>query len=275
MTFITKDYLPDKWRRILRHNNLDSFERLWDHQSDWYEEPNERRGGWSGVSRCELELPEGGEVTIYRKTQENHTSRSLRKPFGMLTFTREFNAMMHFRKAGLPSVKPVYFAVRKIEGNMRAILCVEALDDYISLKDLVKSWRRKGRPEKATRLRVMRAVADFMRRMHERRIQHHQFLPKHIFLRFEESGAISVRVIDLEEASIQSILGMLTFRDLYTLNRASRGWSRTDRLRFFLIYFDRERLDPAAKAIWRKIQIRNSKRSNWWIRKFFWFCRTV
>lgn len=214
-------------------------------------------------------------MTIYRKTQEDHTSRSLRKPFGMLTFTREFNAMMHFRKAGLPSVEPVYFAVRKIEGNMRAILCVEALDDYISLKDLVKSWRRKGRPEKATRLRVMRAVADFMRRMHERRIQHHQFLPKHIFLRFEESGAISVRVIDLEEASIQSILGMLTFRDLYTLNRASRGWSRTDRLRFFLIYFDRERLDPAAKAIWRKIQIRNSKRSNWWIRKFFWFCRTV
>ena len=193
----------------------------------------------------------------------------------MLTFVQEFEVIMYFKQVAIPSVEPVYFAVRNIDGNKRSILCTEALEGYVSLKDLVRPWRKKKWPAREVRIRVMRAVAAAMKRMHDQRIQHRCFFPQHVFLRYEDDGQISVRIIDLESVKVRSLLAMWTFRDLYTLNRASRGWSRTDRLRFFLIYFDRERLDPATKAIWRKIRRRNSKKSNWLVRSFFWFCRTV
>jgi hypothetical protein len=56
-----KDHFPEKWQEILSHNDLDSFEKLWALQLEWFEEPNQRRGGWSGVSRCDLNYQTSGE----------------------------------------------------------------------------------------------------------------------------------------------------------------------------------------------------------------------
>lgn len=39
-----KDHLPEKWRAILHYNNLDSFDRLWSLETEWFEPPNQRRG---------------------------------------------------------------------------------------------------------------------------------------------------------------------------------------------------------------------------------------
>ena len=59
-----KDFINERWRPILAHTGLTDFNALWDLEAEWFEEPNHRRGGWSGVARCELDLPEGGQRAI-------------------------------------------------------------------------------------------------------------------------------------------------------------------------------------------------------------------
>ena len=69
-----------------------------------------------------------------------------------------------------------------------------------------------------------------------------------------------MRIIDLEKAKRRLFRYPAVFRDLYTLNRHSQHWSRTDRLRFFLIYLQLDRLTPAAKSLWRNIGRRTIKK---------------
>lgn len=54
-----KHYIAEEWRDILVFNDLDSYEKVWALDAEWFEEPNYGRGGWSGVSRIELKLPLG------------------------------------------------------------------------------------------------------------------------------------------------------------------------------------------------------------------------
>jgi hypothetical protein len=84
-----KDFIAGDWQQLLDGNGLDSFEALWTLDAGWFEAPNKRRGGWSGVSRCDLEVPEGGSVGVFVKRQQDHVYRSPRHPLrGMLTFVR-------------------------------------------------------------------------------------------------------------------------------------------------------------------------------------------
>ena len=86
-----KDFISDRWRPILAHNGLSAFDALWKLEAPWFEEPNHRRGGWSGVSRCELALPGDGSTGIFLKRQENHRARLWTHPVrGAPTFLREF-----------------------------------------------------------------------------------------------------------------------------------------------------------------------------------------
>jgi hypothetical protein len=86
-----KDFVNERWRTILARNGLTDFDALWDLKADWFEAPNHRRGGWSGVSRCELDRPEGGKVAVFLKRQENHKARIWSHPVhGAPTFLREF-----------------------------------------------------------------------------------------------------------------------------------------------------------------------------------------
>ncbi len=254
-----KDYFPEKWCKILQHNNLDSFESLWAHEAEWFEEPNERRGGWSGVCRFDLNLPEGGTVGVFRKTQQNHITRTFSHPFGMPTFVREFKVLLRFKNANIPTMEPVFFAARKIDGDKRAILCSVALDDYTPLEKMVASWKKNGWPDRTMRLRIMQAIAKVMQQMHDHKIQHNCFYPKHIFVRVDEND-ISIRLIDLEKAKVRPLRSLATFRDLYTLNWHSAEWTRTDRLRFLLIYLGQERLDQKAKQLIHKLQRRILKK---------------
>jgi hypothetical protein len=178
----------------------------------------------------------------------------------MSTFVREMQNILLFKKISVPALEPVYFAVRKIEGDLRAILCTEALDDYQPLETLVNDLSTDGWPERVERLRLMQSVAKIMRQMHRHKIQHNCFYPKHIFVRFDQDE-INVRIIDLEKAKLRFLHHLAPFRDLYTLNRHSQSWRRTDRLRFFLTYLSCKRLNPHAKTLWRKIAQRTLKKS--------------
>jgi len=252
-----RDHVPEQWLPVLRHNKLNSFALLWSMDVGWFEPPNERRGGWSGISRCELELPAGGSVAIFLKRQENHTTRTLLHPFGLATFVREMRNILFFKRAKVPTLEPVYFAVRKRSRELRAILCTVALSDYVSLDALVDSWSAGDRPGRQWRRQLMQSVAEVMARMHEHHIQHNCCYPKHIYIRTDDHE-ISVRIIDLEKAKVRMLRKIASLRDLDTLNRHSTGWSRTDRLRFLLFYLGGKRLDGGVRSLWSQLAQRSA-----------------
>ena len=54
-----QDYSANDWPSTAAANGLDSFESIWALDIGWFEEPNVRRGGWSGVSRYDVTSDDG------------------------------------------------------------------------------------------------------------------------------------------------------------------------------------------------------------------------
>ncbi|MBM3392730.1 MAG: hypothetical protein FJY34_12285, partial [Betaproteobacteria bacterium] len=217
---------------------------------------------WSGVSRCELALPEGGSRAIFLKRQENHGTFSLRHPVGGVpTFMREFRRIQHYRACGIPTLEPVYFAMRHGGKGHRAILATEELTGFVSMEDRVQRWLREGAPARPIRLRYMKAVAALLRKMHDRGIQHNCFFPKHVFVRMRPDGEVEARVIDLEKSRWRPHGAICARRDLYSLNHHSLCWSRSDRMWFFKAYLQIDRLTPFAKWLWHHIAARSTRKN--------------
>lgn len=258
-----KDFVHERWRSILAHNGLSGFDALWLLEAEWFEAPNQRRGGWSGVARCELKLPEGGTAAIFLKRQENHGTRSFWHPFsGVPTFLREFRRIMDYRSHSIPTLEPVFFGMRGRGGEQRAILATEELAGFVSLDSYEQGWVRNGAPTRAERLSVLKAVAELLKTMHAHGIRHNCFFPKHVFVRINPDGSVEARVIDLEKSRRRPLQVMCALRDLYSLSHYSSSvWSRGERLWFFRRYLGINRLNAYAKWLWRGVVARSARRS--------------
>jgi hypothetical protein len=251
------DFVNERWLAILAHNGLADFEALWRHKVDWFEEPNHRRGGWSGVSRCELNLPDGGNCAIFLKRQENHKARLWTHPLhGAPTFLREFRRIQHYRACGIPTLEPVYFAMQKVGKDERAILVTEELTGFVSMEDRVQRWLQTGAPPQAVRRRILEVIAALLRDMHTHHIQHSCFFPKHVFVRVNADGGVEARVIDLEKSRQRLLKTTCAIRDLYSLSSDSQMWSKRESLWFLKSYLQIKRLTPYAKWLWRTVAAR-------------------
>lgn len=242
-----KDYIDTAWQDVLAANGLLAFEAWWDLDAPWFEEPNQRRGGWSGVSRHELTLADGGRTAVFLKRQENHSTFSWRHPRkGIPTFAREFRLIQRYHAADVPTLEPVYFAMRDTAAGQRAILVTEELTGYQPLDACPLAGRQN-------RLAVLTTVAALLRRMHDSHIQHNCFYPKHVFVRVHHDDHARARVIDLEKSRRRSLVIFCSLRDLDTLNRHTQGWSRVERLRFLKAYLGQTRLSRYGKWLWHKL----------------------
>lgn len=246
-----QDFIAEHWQETIATNGLNSFDEWWQLDADWFEPPNERRGGWSGVSQVSLQSGMGERV-IFLKRQEDHVIRNWLHPFrGIPTFVREMQNILALQAAGVPALVPVYFAQRTVNGKQRAILVTEALQGYVPLDAISPS----SLPF-ATRRQLISAVAKVVKKLHEHNIVHNCLYPKHLFVRGSDNG-FDVRLIDLEKARRKWRRDSAMFRDLDTLNRHSHAWSRTDR-RFFL----QEYIDAGQdwRDTWRRLANRSAEK---------------
>ena len=247
-----QEYFDQNWLPVLRHNQIDSFDALWQlNAGNWFEPPNQRRGGWSGVAHSKLPLPSGGEIGLFVKYQENHVYRSWRTGFRRsATFEREFRNLQRCRALGIPTPEPVYFGQREVDGKRRAILITLELDGFQPFD--ARCYKPFSRLERTRRKRLIENVATALRMMHDQNIQFNCLYLKHIFVK-EADGKVDVRFIDLEKAKRRVSGRLIAIHDLCSLNRRIFGWSRTDRLRFFLAYRRETHLTPASKGIIREV----------------------
>lgn len=227
-------------RHILQAHGLDDFEALWSLQADWFEAPNMRRGGWSGVVRLELDN-EGGREVVFIKRQENHISRSWCHPFtGVPTFYKEYKNFRRLLKHDIPTLEPVFFAMRK----MRSVLVTRSLENYTPLETV--DPRALSRHH---RHRLLAAVAKVLRQLHDAHFQHNCLYPKHIFVR-RDGEDWQVKLIDLEKLKWTPLRRQAMVRDLFTLHRhAGPLWTLRDRIHFLRAYRQEKRLSPRSRAL--------------------------
>ena len=252
------DYIATEWQRTFELNGLRSFDDLWNLDAQWFEEPNRRRGGWSGVARCELARPDGSVARVFLKRQENHITRTLAHPIrGVPTFVREFNSIMRYRRCGIPTLTPVYFGVRRNAQDQRAVLMTEELTGFRSLEDFAREWTTLW---PSMRREIVEGVAQLLRKIHSHHLSHNCFYPKHVFLRFGAGRLVETRVIDLEKTKWRPFGYDRNFRDVRRLNGPGLPWSRAERVRFFRAYLGVENMTPRAKQDWRRIAKRHLKK---------------
>ncbi len=243
-----QDYQADNWTALLEHNGLKSFDDWWQRDAEWFEEPNYRRGGWSGVSRLELEDASGNKHAIFMKRQENHVAKTLRHPLkGIPTFIREMHNILQLKEAGVAALVPVYFATRTIDGAQRAVLVTESLDGFLPLDEVAQETL-----EYSARRQLIEAVAVLIRRLHAQRLQHNCLYPKHIFVKPVATG-YEARLIDLEKTKRRLLERTAMVRDLDSLNRHAHGWSSADRLFFLHSYLGSEKLTATVRNLWNKL----------------------
>jgi len=256
------NYISPKWHQILAEKGLSDFDALWNLQLKLLDRPNTGRGsgGWSAVTLLTLELPGGREKRLIVKRQQNHTSRTVRHPFrGVPTFEKEFYNIQHYKRLGIPTIEPVYYAQRNSPDGTQAVLVTEYLEGYQPLNELETTWQEHGRLDRAELNRLIKAMASLIGKLHSKGLQHNSLYPKHLFIQ-QEGDKTRVKLIDLETTKRRPFGNWRRIRDLESLHRRARGWSRIDRLRFYKTYCDVECLDKNAKRLCRQIIRHNRKK---------------
>ena len=249
-----KHYIAEKWRDILVFNDLDTHEKIWALEAEWFEEPNHRRGGWSGVSRIELKLPLGGVVAVFLKRQEDHVTRTFSHPFkGVATFAREYDVITEFQQRKIPSLDLVFFEQWMEQGHQRAVILTEELAGYMPLSSAEYHQGSAVFSNKASKKALFTQLTGLMQAMHQHNFQHNCFYPKHVFVKQLSETEFDLRVIDLEKVKKLLCRKAARFRDLSTLLRHSTGWTEEDKLEFFRVYCGEEQLSRRSKRLWAKL----------------------
>lgn len=250
--FISDDYKPQ-----LSRCSFADFNAIWDYKIDWYEEPNERRGGWSGVGRVNLVLGDGNTLCLFVKKQQNHGRRTLTSPIkGEPTFRREFKRLVYLSEHNFAAPPVVFYGESSSRGAQRALLVTVALDDYQSLEEVLNLWWNIANPKKKSSL--IAKVAIEIKRFHDLGLVHRALYPKHIFIKnFAYSPEIAL--IDLEKARFNFLSSYRAYFDLAALSRHSFNVSTRQKLTFFKQYLGIKKMNFYQKFLCRLIAKRSER----------------
>lgn len=256
-TSFTAPFISSRHTSILSQHQLNRFDAVWDYEIKWFEEPNHRRGGWSGVGRIALERNGASPLFLFVKKQQNHGRKTLLHPLsGEPTFRREFAWLQFLEARQFHAPKVVFYAEQGSGEHQRAVLMTEALNEYQSLDVLSDDLR--ANLSRKQQMVLIQKVAEEIRRFHDFGLVHRALYPKHIFVKHAE-GAPQIALIDLEKTRASRWFMFRAFFDLAALNRHAEGWRVTQRLAFFKHYLHVQKLNFLSKILCRLI-INRSRR---------------
>lgn len=212
----------------------DRFDDFWNRQGEWVEEPNQRRGGESGVQRI---VSSSGRL-LYAKRQIGHTYRSVLHPFGRPTVLRELAALQGLRLLDVGVPELVFCGARRDPQNRwQALLVTAALDGFVEIDNWYAAGERERHGE-AFHERLLEALAGTLARMHKGRWQHGCLYAKHIFVRVVGEGEQArpqIALLDFEKCRQRLSSQRAAAHDLKQLRRHS-SWNDTDWQKLYYFY---------------------------------------
>lgn len=205
-------------------NDMD-FDVWWARTGEWVEEPNQRRGGQSGVQLLIPETPE--QPFLYSKRQINHTFFSLRHPFGYPTALREKNAIQSLERLGAKAPKLVFYGAIKRGQDWHALLVTEALTGFVVLDEWYEQQRTQPL-EPAVIDAVLQQIAINFYKMHTGGWQHGCCYAKHIYIKTNPQSTPEVAFIDLEKARRRWPASRAALHDIKQFGRHRGGMPDAD-----------------------------------------------
>jgi hypothetical protein len=252
-------FISAKHAHVLEQYQLHTFEQLWHHPIEWFEAPNERRGGWSGVGRLQLDASGDKPLCLFVKKQQNHGRLTLLHPVrGEPTFRREFKRLQYLADHEIGAPKVVFYGEKTIENKLCAILITEELTGYQPLDNVTASWFSKESVTREQKRQLLKVIAVSLRNFHQLGLVHRALYPKHIFVKNADMS-IQVALIDLEKARFSPLFWYRAYFDIAALNRHAEHWQAVDRLYFFMQYCRLQRLGKFSKWFCRQL-IKRSQR---------------
>ena len=209
------------------------FNRWWARTGEWVEEPNQRRGGESGVQLLIPESPE--QPRLYSKRQINHMFSSLHHPFGHPTALREKNAIQALERLGVNVPKLVFYGAVKKDKDWYALLITEELKDFVNLEEWY-SQQRTHPVDQSVITAVLQEIANNLYKMHLGGWQHGCCYAKHVFIKVNAQGAAEVALIDLEKARRRLSFHRAALNDIKQLGRHREGMP-DEHWQLFLQYY--------------------------------------
>ncbi len=214
----------DAIEALFQFNNLAEFEQLWTIDSPWFEDPNYRRNGWSGVIKYALKDNEGNNHIFFIKRQENHNCKTFFHPFkGIPTFRREYFNLQNLDKKKIPSLKSAYYGERMHNGKAQSILITHSLESYQSFEAY---FSNKDASDEQTDALIMQTAGENTRRLHDVLFRHGSLYPKHFFVKVD-NGQVDVRLIDLEKLKWYPFSYLVRLNDLSRIVRRREPVSKT------------------------------------------------
>ncbi len=205
---------------LFKLNHLPAFEQLWSLDTPWFEEPNYRRNGWSGVVKYVLTDEHDKPFPIFIKRQENHNCKTLLHPIkGIPTFRREFYSLQKLYAAQIPTLNYLYYGERLKDGKAQSILITQSLEGYQSFEDYFQpDTLASAAISEQVITHIMQTAGENTRLLHDANFRHGSLYPKHFFVKVENKKS-DVRLIDLEKLKWYPFHYLVRFNDLSRIIR--------------------------------------------------------
>ena len=211
-------------KQLLEQNQLLRFEQIWALETEWFEAPNQRRNGWSGVIKQPLIDHNGNTIWVFIKRQENHNFKTLLHPLkGIPTFQREYFNIKHLTDNNIPTLTTLYYNERVENGKDQAILITRSLEGYQSFQ----SFFAPENPEIPQRTAIMELAGQIIRKLHDAHFRHNCLYAKHLFVN-DDPDNIDIRLIDLEKLKWLPLLRQIRRNDLSRLIRRGNPMTYED-----------------------------------------------
>ena len=213
------------------------------------------RGKERSIERLTLETAEGPAICYLKR----HADMSWRECLSSLVRLqrpvspgrREWENILRFREAGLPTMMPVA-AGDEAKGLRRG----RSFSLTLEIKEATPLDRfldeNLGHDRFQFKRRLISGVADMARRMHGAGFSHRDFYLCHLFFRPRGNGGTALNVIDLQRVGRRRrVTRHRRVKDLASLNFSAKTSfvTRTDRLRFLLAYLGLRRPDGRARRL--------------------------
>lgn len=255
------------YKEVLVENRLDTFKSFMQ-----YANVEIAKQVIKERSTARLILDDGrNHSTFFLK---RHISPSVREYLKLLTrFSwpksafNEWRAILRFHQAGLPTMVPVAAGEQKNSLGLvkQSFLLTKEIKDAHRLDHYLAQWLKKplSREQIQRKRRLIQELAQLTREMHTMGLNHRDYYLCHIFIRTtEENGDFELFIIDLHRVDIRKKVGnRWVVKDLAALNFSSLELPihATDRMRFFKLYLQKERLNEDDRILLGQI-LKKTKR---------------